>query len=813
MSLSNHLYALKDTFTDHNMSLRSLFEQRIDALRANIITFISNALHDETTRVLNESDATRGFVVDRILELVSDDLESEKETTITNLIRKCNALAAQCEALQLENNRLKGDNECFADTQRNIDARTEAMANLKESAREAEFKLKAQSDKMTAIADELKIKTMEFERQQTEIDDHHKEKGRLHAKLENALRTLQQKQKAFDEHSLDNAELKRLSASRQSESRQYEKQIENLRKGLMKSESERLILRKNYMALEESIAQLRQKVSSESEEMRSKEHSKKNAILLLKAKLREATTGQQSAAQLTAKLKAKLHAQSHSLSRKMDEEVGKAKALSDDVAILRKQLKSERNISKLYVEQLQKLKMEVASKSAQISDHEKQSSEAASSQKKKMHRFYKKAMHKNLTQLQSEYQQSLLLQQRQYDESLLDVKADAQQKHSEQQKATMLKMEQCEKDRAELKEMEQSFEEAQSREEGYKLESVTFQQNNAKLRDEVTLRCSEIKEIELKHSEEIATLQREVAAKQKEHSEMSEVVLALRRQKDAMQQNKIAVSAQSNQVHSDLKHGAELLTLQLTESEVRNEAIVSKLEKYRRTDKQIRQCALKYRGRLKGVSKLCHNMRLEIRTHKNELSFIKSSLAMFMERLFHEMSVSFTAIQTQSAKCIERKESGMQRELSKSISELKRCQHSRSRKAMSAQLQADLAQKQADYGHALDIDELQEEVNTIRNQLAQAKIALSPKQIKFNKISAGSIDSSVLSSVKQPTKAAAAQQRPKSSGRHESFDTATIRKLRSDLQSLESTYKHSKLQTKRRCSLGDQHSAETSSTV
>merc|ERR1719320_605650 len=161
------------------------------------------------------------------------------------------------------------------------------MTKLKASAREAELKLKAQSDKMTAIADELKIKTMEFERQQTEIDDHHKEKGRLHAKLENVLRTLQQKQKAFDAHSVDNAELKRLSASRQSESRQYEKQIENLRKGLMKSESERLILRKNYMALEESIAQLRQKVSSESEEMRSKEHSKKNAILLLKAKLRE----------------------------------------------------------------------------------------------------------------------------------------------------------------------------------------------------------------------------------------------------------------------------------------------------------------------------------------------------------------------------------------------------------------------------------------------------------------------------------------------------------------------------------------------
>merc|ERR1719204_2642937 len=156
----------------------------------------------------------------------------------------------------------------------------------------------------------------------------------------------------------------------------------------------------------------------DSEEMRSKEHSKKNTILTLKAKLREATMEQQSATKLTAKLKAKLHAQSHSLSCKMDEEVGKTKALSDDVAILRKQLKSERNISKVYVDELQNLKMEVANKTAEMSHHEKQSSEAASSQKKKMHKFYKKAMHKNLTELQSEYQQSLLQLQRQYVESL-----------------------------------------------------------------------------------------------------------------------------------------------------------------------------------------------------------------------------------------------------------------------------------------------------------------------------------------------------------------------------------------------------------
>merc|ERR1712013_783568 len=359
----------------------------------------------------------------------------------------------------------------------------------------------------------------------------------------------------------------------------------------------------------------------------------------------------------------------------------------------------------------------------------------------------------------------------------------------------------------ELNEMTERFEAAQATENGFKLEIAKFQLKNEELSGAVTAKSAELTQSERKHSEETAAMQRRAEAKEKEYLEMREIVCALRRQKEAMAQNKCAVSAQSKQRQFELTKNAEALTAQLNASETRNAAILGKLEKYRRSDAQIRQCALKYRGRLKRVHKFGRDLRLEIRSHKNELSFIKSSFAMFMERLFHEMGVSFNKIQAQSAK--HRMKMEMK---SESTEKRKSVKSEATSQAMSQSAQTQCA-VEMERGNGLDIDELRDEVNTIRNELDRAKIALSPKKIKFNKISAGSIDSSVTSSARQHTKSRARTsiQRPKSSRRRESFDTATISKLRTDLQSLESTYKHSKRETKRRYSMGDQYSVESSS--
>merc|ERR1712045_795775 len=99
MSLASKLEAFKETYKNKNETLRILFEQRLDALRNNIIDFIGNALKDETAITLNKSDTTRGFVVDRILEIVSENLESEKETTIFKLINKLNEATKKSDQL------------------------------------------------------------------------------------------------------------------------------------------------------------------------------------------------------------------------------------------------------------------------------------------------------------------------------------------------------------------------------------------------------------------------------------------------------------------------------------------------------------------------------------------------------------------------------------------------------------------------------------------------------------------------------------------------------------------------------------------
>merc|ERR1719491_544582 len=130
-----------------------------------------------------------------------------------------------------------------------------------------------------------------------------------------------------------------------------------------------------------------------------------------------------------------------------------------------------------------------------------------SSQKKKIHKYYKKMVQKNMTQLQSEYTQSLTELQRQYDESLLDIKEEGQHTRAEHEQSVALKMAQYEKEKEtmarrkeELKDMTQHFDAVQSKEEGYKLEIANAQSANGKLRDEVTAKCSAIKQIEQKYA-------------------------------------------------------------------------------------------------------------------------------------------------------------------------------------------------------------------------------------------------------------------------------------------------------------------------
>merc|ERR1719300_1888553 len=153
----------------------------------------------------------------------------------------------------------------------------------------------------------------------------------------------------------------------------------------------------------------------------------------------------------------------------------------------------------------------------------------------------------------------------------------------------------------------------------------------------------------------------------------------------------------------------------------------------------------------------------------------------------------------------------------------------------------------------LNITGLENEMDTIRNGLLQAKNALSPRKIQFKKISAGSLDSSVVvmngnnkSIHKSRLSTFKENQEPshpmttKSVGRRfkspvtpvpsngnqrviaksqnfvvqkDPFETSAIARLRNDLQSLESNYKHTKKVNKQRYKAVTGNSLESSSVI
>merc|ERR1711933_198901 len=120
------------------------------------------------------------------------------------------------------------------------------------------------------------------------------------------------------------------------------KQIEKLRQSLMRSESERLILRRQCMESENKMKMIETEQNNANEQMQQNEKKQSEQMQTMQKDFAEAMSENE-------RLRKKMSKQKHSICAKM----GKAKVLSDDVMILRKQLAAERNLSKMYVDELQ----------------------------------------------------------------------------------------------------------------------------------------------------------------------------------------------------------------------------------------------------------------------------------------------------------------------------------------------------------------------------------------------------------------------------------------------------------------------------
>merc|ERR1712129_524256 len=199
----------------------------------------------------------------------------------------------------------------------------------------------------------------------------------------------------------------------------------------------------------------------------------------------------------------------------------------------------------------------------------------------------------------------------------------------------------------------------------------------------------------------------------------------------------------------------------------------------------------KYQSKLSMIRKCGRNIVRQIKSNKIEIDYIKSSTKMNLQRIFHELKVSLTDLQSKALHANDSK-------IKKQLTQFKRMQDLQL-ESMQQSVQSVLLlsarnvqnkENEQNKDNNLDIDQLQDEVDIVKKSLDDAKRALSPKKIKFNKISlTSSLDSSILSkraSVRKPT-----------SFLNESCDTGTIRRLRDDLSSLECNYKYSTAQAQR----------------
>merc|ERR1712228_410629 len=258
----------------------------------------------------------------------------------------------------------------------------------------------------------------------------------------------------------------------------------------------------------------------------------------------------------------------------------------------------------------------------------------------------------------------------------------------------------------------------------------------------------------------------------------------LKKENDAMQQNQFANKSQSNAKEFELQQNINHISIKFKTMQKQNQGLKMKINQQKSSKQQIEKYNLRYQQKLSLIRKFCRSIIREIKNNKNEINYIKSSLTMNLERIYHEIQSSFNHIQSIN-------ENGIKRQLTK----FKETQDLKLESMQQRVLQTALLSTrnmQSDANNDLNINQLQNEMDLIKNNLAKAKSVLSPKKIQFNKISlTSSLDSSLL--IRNLSKKSSAKKVKKpSSFLRESCETATIRNLRNDLQSLECNYTYSK---------------------
>merc|ERR1712176_500888 len=256
----------------------------------------------------------------------------------------------------------------------------------------------------------------------------------------------------------------------------------------------------------------------------------------------------------------------------MSKNMGKAKVLSDDVLILRKQLESERNISKMYVDELQKIKMELNAKRSEIHYSE----ETLSTQKKKMHKFYQKMVGLNVNEMRE-----------QYEAHMNEMKEECEERVIEMESKWLLKLKANENA---LNEQTQACEEYKTKCEGLQLQMEQIQAENERLSERIISTQNENKKQCAEQSESMQRLLREQAAQK------DAMLNKLETQKDAMQQ--------CNAKEFEWKQKCEQMALKYKTMRQQNEGLKLKLTQTKSSKQRMEKYNLRYQQKLSVVRKL-----------------------------------------------------------------------------------------------------------------------------------------------------------------------------------------------------------------
>ncbi|ETO22077.1 viral A-type inclusion protein [Reticulomyxa filosa] len=235
---------------------KHVIDARLKFLSKEVISYLSTSHLDETIQILSKSEETQKFVVERIIEIIQEKLQNEKESTILQLVE---------------------ENQLLIHSIQQYKNQESSIINLKNDKKQIEAALKTTQ----TSHNELEKHLQQTERGLQEKTKITKEMGSYKYEMESCKKQLEAlKAKVMEGHG-DFDTLKSINETLKAENIMMEKElnstkeelekkkelIEKLNYSLMISETERLTLKDSYKELSGNVHQIKETQQNQVQEI------------------------------------------------------------------------------------------------------------------------------------------------------------------------------------------------------------------------------------------------------------------------------------------------------------------------------------------------------------------------------------------------------------------------------------------------------------------------------------------------------------------------------------------------------------------